>query len=108
MVSKINEVFEIELLNSYVKQPIGPMIIVKVNDINWLVRDILIPLLNKHTKAGAIVSQQIMYLGIPNECKKCLAFWSHMHNHEIPNLGTFQSHKLCTCKKHCLMEWLNG
>jgi hypothetical protein len=111
MAIKISEVFEIELLNSYVKQPIKSMIIVKVNDISWFVKNILIPSLNKHTKAGVIVSQQIMYLESPNQCKKCpknWAFWSHMHNHEIPNLGMSQSHKLCTCKKHCLMQWLNG
>lgn len=93
------------------KQPIGSMIILKVNDINWLVRNILIPSLNEHTKAGAIVSQQIMYLKLPNQCQKCQnnwAFWSHMHNHEIPNLGMSQLHKLCTCKNHCHMEWLNG
>jgi hypothetical protein len=49
MASKIGEVLEIELVESYVKRPIKPMITVEIQDINRLAGHIPIPLMVEST-----------------------------------------------------------
>jgi len=71
MASKIGEVLEIKPKDSYIKRPIGPMIMVETRDINKLAEYIRIPSMAK----GAIVKdttlQRILYSGLPNQCQKC-------------------------------------
>jgi hypothetical protein len=49
MTSKIGEVMEIELVESYVKRLAGLMIIVEIRDISKLVGHIRIPLMAENT-----------------------------------------------------------
>jgi len=68
MASKIEEVLEIELEDSYIKRPAGPMITVETHDISKLARYIRIPSMAKGATTKDTTLQKILYSGIPNQC----------------------------------------
>jgi hypothetical protein len=68
MASKIGEVLEVELEDSYIKRPAGPMIMVETHDISKLVRYIRIPSMAEGATAKDTTLQRILYLGLPNQC----------------------------------------
>jgi hypothetical protein len=74
MASKIGEVLEIELEDSYIKRPIGPIITVETHDINKLAEYICIPSMVEGATAKDTTIQRILYLGFPNQCRKCCRF----------------------------------
>jgi hypothetical protein len=66
MASKIGEVLEIELEDSYIKRPVGPMITVETHDISKLAEYICIPSMAEGATAKDTTLQKILYLGLPN------------------------------------------
>jgi len=74
MASKIGEVMEIELVELYMKRHAGLMITVEIQDISRLVGHILIPSMVKSATLKDAILQKIMYLSLPNQCKKCSQF----------------------------------
>jgi hypothetical protein len=74
MASKIGEVLEIELVESYVKRHAGPMIMVEIQDINRLVGHICIPSMAKSAIPKDTILREIMYSSMPNQCRKCRQF----------------------------------
>jgi hypothetical protein len=66
MASKIGDVLEIELAESYVKRPATPMITMEIQDINKLEDHIRIPSMAKCATPKDTILQIIMYLGLPN------------------------------------------
>jgi hypothetical protein len=71
MASKIEEVLKIELVESYVKRLVGPMIAMEIQYISRLVGHICIPSMVESTTPKDTILQNIMYLGLPNQCRKC-------------------------------------
>jgi hypothetical protein len=59
MVSKIGEVLEIELMESYVKRPTGPMIMMEIQDINRLAGHIHILSMAESTTPKDTILQKI-------------------------------------------------
>jgi hypothetical protein len=74
MASKIKEVLEIELEDSYIKRPTGPMITVETRDIGKLVGYIRIPSIAERATAKDTTLQRILYSSLPNQCRKCRQF----------------------------------
>ncbi len=76
MASKIGKVLEIELEleDSYIKRPVGPMITVETRDINKFIRYIRIPSMGKGATAKDTTLQGILYSGFLNQCQKCCRF----------------------------------
>jgi hypothetical protein len=74
MASKIGEVLEIEPIESYVKRHVRPMIMVEIQDISRLVGHIHIPSIAESATPRDTILQKIMYLGLPNQCRKCRQF----------------------------------
>jgi hypothetical protein len=74
MTSKIGEVLEIELKDSYIKRPTGPMITMETHDISKLARYICIPSMVEGATTKDITLQRILYLSLPNQCRKCHRF----------------------------------
>jgi hypothetical protein len=70
MASKIGKVLEIELEleDSYIKRPVGPMITVETRDINKFIRYIRIPSMGKGATAKDTTLQGILYSGFLNQC----------------------------------------
>jgi hypothetical protein len=71
MASKIEEVLEIKLQDSYIKRPVGPMIMVETRDINKLIGYICISSMVEGATATDITLQKILYSCLPNQCWKC-------------------------------------
>jgi hypothetical protein len=71
MASKIGEVLEMEPKDSYIKRPIGPMIMVETCDINKLTEYIRIPSMAEGATVKGTTLQRILYSGLPNQCQKC-------------------------------------
>jgi hypothetical protein len=71
MASKIGEVLEIKLKDSYIKRPSGPMITVETHDINKLAGYFRIPSMEEGATAKDTTLQRILYSGLPNQCRKC-------------------------------------
>ncbi len=71
MANKIGEVLEIEPKDSYIKRPIGPMIMVETRDINKLAEYIRIPSMAEGATMKDTTLQRILYSGLPNQCQKC-------------------------------------
>jgi hypothetical protein len=59
MASKIGEVLEIELVESYVKRPTSPMIMVEIQDISKLVGHIRIPSMAESATPKGTILQNI-------------------------------------------------
>jgi hypothetical protein len=74
MANKIGEVLEIELEDSYIKRPAGPMITVETHDISKLAGYIRIPSMAERATTKDTTPQRILYLGLPNQCRKCRRF----------------------------------
>jgi hypothetical protein len=66
MASKIGKVLEIELEDSYIKRPAGPMITVETHDINKLARYIRIPSMAKGATTKDTTLQRILFSSFPN------------------------------------------
>jgi hypothetical protein len=74
ITSKIGEVLEIKVTDSYMKRHAGPMIIVKVQNISKFDRYICIPSMAKGASTKDTIAQKILYSGLPNQCQKCHRF----------------------------------
>ncbi len=74
MANKIGEVLEIELEDSYIKRPAGPMITVETHDISKLAGYIRIPSMAEGATTKDTTPQRILYSGLPNQCRKCRRF----------------------------------
>jgi len=72
LVGMIEEVLEVEKPNSYIKQQTWPMVIVETSYITWFPRNnprsIHLPSLDIKNPIDATYFQQIIYLGLPNQC----------------------------------------
>ncbi len=68
---KIKEVLKVEHVNLVIKRPIGPMIMVELQDINKLVEFIKTPSLDEHVIVGVMALQKILNSKFPNQCTKC-------------------------------------
>jgi hypothetical protein len=77
---KIKEVLKVEPMNLVIKRPIGPMIMVELQDINKLAKSIIIPSLDEHVIGGAMALQKITNSKFPNQCKKCRKFVTSHEN----------------------------
>ncbi|CAM6059063.1 unnamed protein product [Sphagnum tenellum] len=77
MASKLGTVLEIEVVESYIKRPAGPMVTVEVQDISRLAGFIRIPSMAEGAPTTNSVRQRILYSGLPNQCKKCRQFGHH-------------------------------
>jgi hypothetical protein len=71
MASKIGEILEIELEDSYIKRPAGPTIMVETRDIGKFAGYIRIPSMAEGVTAKDTTLQRILYSGLPNQCQKC-------------------------------------
>ncbi|CAK9271391.1 unnamed protein product [Sphagnum jensenii] len=77
MASKLGEVLDIEAVDSYMKRPAGPMVTIEVREISKLARYIRIPSMAEGASATDTIRQRILYLGLPNQCRKCCKFEHH-------------------------------
>ncbi len=72
LVGMIEEVLEVEKPNSYIKQQTWPMVTVEMSRITWLPRSnpgsIRLPSLDIKNPIDATYFQQIIYLGLLNQC----------------------------------------
>jgi hypothetical protein len=66
MASKIGEVLEIELEDSYIKKPAGALITVETHNINKLAGYIRIPSMAEATTTKDTTLQRILYSSLPN------------------------------------------
>jgi len=66
IASKIEEVLEIETVNSYIKRPAGPMITIELRDISKLLGYIRISSMAEGTEPSDTVAQKILYFSLPN------------------------------------------
>jgi hypothetical protein len=71
MASKLREVLEIEAADSYIKRPVGPMIMIELRDISKLSGYIRIPSMAEGVETNDTVAQRILYFSLPNQCRKC-------------------------------------
>jgi hypothetical protein len=71
MASKLGEVLDIEAADSYMKRRADPMVTIEVRDIAKLARYIRIPSMAEGASATDMIRQRILYLGLPNQCRKC-------------------------------------
>ncbi len=77
MASKLGEVLEIEVADSCIKRPAGPMITIELRDISKLPGYIRIPSMAEGSEDTATITQKNLYSGLPNQCKKCRRFGHH-------------------------------
>ncbi len=77
MASKFGEVLDIEVVDSYIKRPAGPMVTVEVQDITKLAGFIRIPSMAKGAATTNSIRQKILYSSLPNQCRKCHKFRHH-------------------------------
>jgi hypothetical protein len=83
MANNIGEVLDIELLDSYIKRPAGPMVTVEVKDISKLAWIIKIPSMTEGTNLGETTAQRISISGCRINVKiaKSLGTWpGHAHS----------------------------
>jgi hypothetical protein len=77
MASKLGEVLEIELAESYIKRPARPLITIELKDISKLPGYIRISSMAEGAKTDDMIAQRILYSGLPNQCRKCRRFGHH-------------------------------
>jgi hypothetical protein len=77
MASKIGEVLEIKVVDSYIKRPAGTMITIELRDISKLPEYIRIPSMAEGGEPSDTVAQRILYSSLPNQCRKCKRFGHH-------------------------------
>jgi hypothetical protein len=72
LVGMIEEVFEVEKPNSYIKQQTWPMVTVEMSHITWFPKSnpgsIRLSSLDIKNPIDATYFQHIIYLGLPNQC----------------------------------------
>ncbi len=83
MASKIGEILEIEVVDSYIKRPAGPMITIELRDISKLPGYIRIPSMAEGAEPNDTEAQRILYSGLPNQCRKCRRFDHHAWTYTI-------------------------
>jgi hypothetical protein len=66
MASKLGEVLDIEVVDSYIKRPVGPMVTIEVQDITKLAGFIRISSMAEGAATTNSVKQKILYFGLPN------------------------------------------
>ncbi|CAK9872121.1 unnamed protein product [Sphagnum jensenii] len=74
IASKLGEVLEIEVANSYIKRPAGPMVTIEVKDIIKFAGFIKIPSMAEGAAFTDTIRQKILYSGLSNQCRKCRRF----------------------------------
>jgi hypothetical protein len=74
MARKNGEFLEIELEDSYIERPAGPLITVETHDISKLAKYIRIPSMAEGATAKDTTLQRILYSGFPNQCQKYCRF----------------------------------
>ncbi|CAM6017309.1 unnamed protein product [Sphagnum balticum] len=77
MASKLGEVLDIKVADSYIKSPVGPMVTIEVQDISKLAGFIKIPSMVEGAATTNTIRQKILYSGLPNQCRKCCKFGHH-------------------------------
>jgi hypothetical protein len=77
MANKFGEVLEIEAANSYIKRPAGPMVTIELRDISKLPGYIRISSMAEGTEDTVTIAQNILYSGLPNQCRRCRRFEHH-------------------------------
>jgi hypothetical protein len=83
MASKLGEVLDIEVADSYIKRLTGPMVMVEVQEISKLAGFIRIPSMAEGAATTNTIRQKILYLGLPNQCRKCRKFGHHARVYNI-------------------------
>jgi hypothetical protein len=95
MASKIGEVLKIELKDSYIKRPVGPMITVETCDIGKLA-EYMYPLHDKRGNRERYYTTKNLILGPPKSMSEMPPIWAfcpNLHNDQNPNLERKHSHK---------------
>jgi hypothetical protein len=95
MASKIGEVLEIKLEDSYIKRLVGPMITMETHDISKLARHSY-PLHGRKGNHERYYTTKNPILGPPKsmlEMPPIWAFYLNLHNDQNPNLERKCSHK---------------
>jgi hypothetical protein len=88
MASKLGEVLDIEVADSYMKKPVGPMVTIEVREISKFVGYIRIPSMAEGASATDTICQRILYSDLPNQCRKCRKFECGHHT------------RICNTNKH--------
>jgi len=79
LVGMIRDILEVEKPNSYIKQPAKPMVTIEMSDITQLLGSIHLPSFDIKDLINTTYYQQIIYLGLFDQCQKCKRF-THFAN----------------------------
>jgi hypothetical protein len=79
LVGMIRDILEVEKPNSYIKQPAKPMVTIKMSDITHFLGSIQMSSFDIKDPIDTTYYQQIIYLGLLDQCQKCRRF-THFAN----------------------------